>query len=238
LSENPLLPHAKLRELHALMLRTREFERKQRAKSGSREALLAATAIHLLPGDILCTNDADPSAESLAPLSKSGKLSNHVAPPVELRLQAAAAMARGLQGAGSEGLVLAYATAGAPEVGWRSGLAWAQEARLPLVLACFDATAGAAPRKSPTQKEPLTWATMTRFARQIGLPILAVDGEDAVAVYRVMQESAIRARYGGGPAVIWAVATPPATGLTRSQQPLARLERYLAVRDIKLPPRR
>ncbi len=216
MSENPLLPHAKLRELHALMLRTREFERKQRAKSGSREALLAATAIHLLPGDILCTNDADPSAESLAPLSKS----------------------RGLQGAGSEGLVLAYATAGAPEVGWRSGLAWAQEARLPLVLACFDATAGAAPRKSPTQKEPLTWATMTRFARQIGLPILAVDGEDAVAVYRVMQESAIRARYGGGPAVIWAVATPPATGLTRSQQPLARLERYLAVRDIKLPPRR
>ncbi len=83
----------------------------------------------------------------------------------------------------------------------------------------------------------MTWTGMVRFAKKLGLPILAVDGEDAVAVYRVMQESVIRARYGGGPAVLWAVTTPPGTALTRSRQPLARLEHYLAVRKIKLPRR-
>jgi len=85
--------------------------------------------------------------------------------------------------------------------------------------------------------EALTWAAMVPFAKKLRLPILAVDGEDAVAVYRVMQESVIRARYGGGPAVLWTVTTPPGTALTRGRQPLARLERYLAVRKIKLPRR-
>lgn len=244
--ENPLLPHAKLRELHALMLRTRELERKQRAKLGAREALLAATAIHLLPGDLLCGAAADTTARELAPAApqgKDGKVSGHVAPPLDSRLQAAAAMARGLQGAGTDGLVLAYASAGAAEPGWQAALAWAQKAQLPVILACADATGGAAPRKAAKlpnklKESLLTWSAMERFARQLHLPILAVDGEDAVAVYRVMQESVIRARYGGGPAVLWAVTTPPATALPRSRQPLTRLERYLAVRNIQLPKRR
>jgi pyruvate dehydrogenase E1 component alpha subunit len=244
LSENPLLPHAKLRELHALMLRTRVLERKQRAKLGAREALLAATAVHLLPGDLLCGAAADTTAKELAPVApkdksgKTGKIAGHVAPPVDSRLQAAAALARGLQGAGTDGLVLAYAAAGSPEPGWQAALSWANDAQLPLVLAVVDATGGAVPRTSSRAKEtPLTWATMERFAKRLRLPVLAVDGEDAVAVYRVMQESVIRARYGGGPAVLWAVTTPPATALTRTHQPLARLERYLAVRNIKLPNR-
>jgi pyruvate dehydrogenase E1 component alpha subunit len=235
LSENPLLPHARLKELHALMVRTRELERKQRAKLGAREALLAATAVHLVPGDLLCSVATDTTAEELAPIGKTARLSGHVAPPVESRLQAAAALACGLQASGTDAIVLAYATAGAPEPGWQAALAWAQEAQLPLVLACLDATNGAAPRNSGKLNQPLTWATVNRFTKQHRLPILAVDGEDAVAVYRVMQESVIRARYGGGPAVIWAVTTPPATPLTRSHQPLARLERYLAVRKIALP---
>ncbi len=238
MSENPLLPHARLRELHTLMVRTRELERKQRAKAGAREALLAATAIHLLPGDLLVGTATDTTAEELAPLGKSRKPPGYVAPPVASRLQAAAALARGLQAAGTGGLVLAYATAGITEPGWQAALTWANESQLPLVLAITDATGGAAPRKSSSSKEALTWATMSRFAKQLRLPILAVDGEDAVAVYRVMQESVIRARYGGGPAVIWAPITPPATPLTRGHQPLARLERYLAVRDIKLPAKR
>lgn len=238
MSENPLLPHAKLRELHTLMLRTRELERKQRAMLGAREALLAATGIHLLPGDLLCAVESDTTAETLAPMDKAGKTLGHVSPPVDSRLQAVAALARGLQAAGTDGIVLAYTSVGSEEPGWQAALAWANESQLPVVLVCQDATGGSVPRKSTKQKEPLTWATMTRFAKQISLPILAVDGDDAVAVYRVMQESVIRARYGGGPAVIWAVTTPPSTTLTRSQQPLARLESYLKVRNIALPRRR
>ncbi len=234
MSENPLLPHARLRELHALMLRTRDLERKQRTKLGAREALLAATAMQLLPGDLLCSSAADTTAEALSPIGKTGKIPGHVAPPVDSLLQAAAALARGLQAAGTDGLVLAYATAGAPEPGWQAALSWSHQARLPLILACADATGGTTPRKSAKPKEaPLTWAAIEKFAKQLHLPILAVDGEDAVAVYRVMQESVIRARYGGGPAVLWSIITPPATTLTRTHQPLARLERYLAARNIK-----
>jgi pyruvate dehydrogenase E1 component alpha subunit len=242
LPENPLLPHAKLRELHKLMLHTRELERKQRAALGAREAVFAATAMQLQPGDLLCGTAVDSTLEELAPATKTkpkaGKLSGYVAPPLDSRLSAAAALARGLQGAGTDGLVLAYAAAGASEPGWQQALTWAHQAQLPLILACVDATGGKAPRGASTAKAaPLTWATLVPFAKKLHLPILAVDGEDAVAVYRVMQESVIRARYGGGPAVLWAVTTPPGAALTRSRQPLARLERYLAVRNIKLPRR-
>jgi hypothetical protein len=60
LPENPLLPHRKLRELHALMLRCRELDRKNKiALPGAREALLSATAIHLQAGDLLCAQPGD-----------------------------------------------------------------------------------------------------------------------------------------------------------------------------------
>jgi pyruvate dehydrogenase E1 component alpha subunit len=65
----------------------------------------------------------------------------------------------------------------------------------------------------------------------VQLPYFPVDGEDAVAVYRVMQETSARARAGGGPSVIWAMLS--ATRLTPRQQPLRRLEAYMAARDIR-----
>ncbi len=69
--ENPLLPHRKLRELHALMLRCRDLERKQKlSQFASREALLAATSIHLLPGDLLSAGPLDQTASHLAPEAK------------------------------------------------------------------------------------------------------------------------------------------------------------------------
>lgn len=239
MSENPLLPHAKLRELHTLMVHTRELERKRRSALGAREAVLAATAMQLQPGDLLCGTEADTTMEELAPPAKTEKTSGYIVPPLESRLSAAVALARGLQGAGTDGLVLTYAAAGTSEPGWQQALSWAHEEQIPLILTCVDATGGKAPRGASSAKAALlTWAAMVRFAKKLHLPILAVDGEDAVAVYRVMQESVIRARYGGGPAVLWAVTTPPGTALARSRQPLVRLERYLAVRNIKLPRRR
>ncbi len=81
----------------------------------------------------------------------------------------------------------------------------------------------------------MDYASMSRFAKRIKLPILTVDGEDAVAVYRVMQESVLRARFGGGPAILWAVMTPLRASSPkppRSSQPIARLESYMKARDI------
>ena len=132
--------------------------------------------------------------------------------------------------------------------GTYTALEWAHAAQLPLLLCCADATGGKLPRAGASKQDPaLTWTNLSRFAKKLRLPVFAVDGEDAVAVYRVMQESVIRARDGalgvrslrvghdadgGGPAVLWAVLSPqPPTGL---QRPLARLRSYLESRRISL----
>ncbi len=245
--ENPLLPHRKLRELRTLMLRIRDLERKQKTTTTFREALLAATSMHLLPGDLLSARTDDLTAAQLAP---SGKIrpeekkprTSGAFPPVDsipTRLALAAAAARALQSAGTDGLVLAYTHAGAIEPGWLPSLEWAQKAQLPLLLACADPTSGLAPRSAKKPTNPtLDYATITRLSARIKLPIVTVDGEDAVAVYRVMQESVIRARMGGGPAVIWAMMSRSihTAKLPRSAQPIARLEHYLTARKISFTP--
>ncbi len=244
MSENPLLPHSKLRELHTLMLRCRSLERARKTRGAAREALLAATSIQLLPGDLVSAPKGDGTVQHLAPEAKSRAAGGSIAAgglvetvSADARLLMSAAAARGLQAAGSDGLVLAYCKAGGNEPGWKQALEWAQGAQLPLLVACADATGGAASRAGKRQ-EPLTYAAMVRFARRLKLPVLTVDGEDAVAVYRVMQESVLRARMGGGPAVLWAAMTPaPAMGgAPLSALPVARLRGYMTARKISLKP--
>jgi pyruvate dehydrogenase E1 component alpha subunit len=243
LSENPLLPHSKLRELHALMLRCRALERKQKTLGGAREALLAATSIHLLPGDLLSAEGVDSVAGQLAPEAKKSNPEGSVIGGAAAggRMLRCAAAARGLQAAGAEGLVLALARAGGVgrggvEPGWSAALEWAHLSQLPLLLAVADATAGKPSRGGKRAEPALDFTSMSRVAKRLELPVLTVDGEDAVAVYRVMQESVMRARMGGGPAVLWAVMTPAAEvpKMPRSHQPIVRLEKYLAARKISL----
>ena len=240
LSENPLLPHSKLRELHALMQRCRALERKQKSDGSVREALLAATMIHLLPGDLLSACRGDQVAEKLAPAGKNSRAGGSLigASALDARLRLCAAAARGLQASGTEGVVLAFARAGGVERGWMDALKWAQQSQLPLFVACSDATNGAPSHSGKNAERPLDFVTMSRFAKRLKLPVLTVDGEDAVAVYRVMQESVLRARLGGGPAVLWAVMTPTRSVATMrpSSLPIARLRSYLAARKIPLNP--
>jgi hypothetical protein len=236
LSENPLLPHRKLRELYALMLRCRVLERKQSGGS-AREALLASTLIQLLPGDLLSATAGDVAAGQLAPAAKKPGIGSVVGgAALDARLPLSVAAARGLQAAGNEGLVLAFARAGDAEPGWIAALEWAQASQLPLILACADATNGAASRSLKRREPSLDFVSMSRLAKRLKLPILTVDGEDAVAVYRVMQESVLRTRQGGGPAVLWAVMTPTRSIATMppSSQPIARLRSYLSARKISL----
>jgi hypothetical protein len=240
LSENPLLPHSKLRELHALMVRARGLERKQTPGNAAREALLAATLIQLLPGDIVSGSNGDSVVGKLAPEDKRQRPAGSLlgAPSSEARIEACAAAARGLQAAGADGLLLAFVRAGTIEPRWTSALEWAQASQLPLLVACSDATNGISPAYKKRPEPPLDFANISRLAKRLKLPVLTVDGEDAVAVYRVMQESALRARVGGGPSILWAVMTPARSVATMpaSSQPIARLRSYLAARKIPLHP--
>jgi pyruvate dehydrogenase E1 component alpha subunit len=238
LSENPLLPHRKLSELYLLMLRCRDLERKRKpaqtgVKSGPREAYLAATTMQLLPGDLLCHEAGDESAEILSPVGKTGTLQGSLHTSVKSRLTVCAGAARGMTASASDGLVLAMTRAGMAEPGWQEALLWAHNDLLPLIFLCEDSANGGKGKNA----DILTWAAMETFTRKNRIAITAVDGEDAVAVYRVMQESVIRARTGCGPAVIWAVTSPKTKTLPPNQQPVARMQSYLRVRKINLPKR-
>jgi len=224
------------------MLRCRELEQKHRARNpkfprDAREAVLAATTVHLLPGDQISAAPGDLVAQQLQPAPKAKLPSPGVPPsPTLSRLALAAATAHGLRAAGTDNLVLAFARAGAAEHGWAAALEWAHLNQFPLLLACTDASFTAS-AKIPA-KDALTWHAISRLAARIKLPVLPVDGEDAVAVYRAMQESVIRARYGGGPAVLWTILSPLSAAkpsLPRNLQPIARLNSYLKARKIVLP---
>ncbi len=235
--ENPLLPNRKLRELYALIERCRALDRRH-PHTPAREALLAATTMQLLPGDILCTAPGDATLAKLAPADRAGLVHGGLVTPPNLpfaaKLTTAASMARGQLAAAppdARSLTLAFSIAGTAEPGWQHALSVAHHISLPLLLAVADAVGGATSARKPGEP-PLTWLNMQRLAKKLHLPVFAVDGEDAVAVYRVMQESVLRARAGGGPAVLWAVLSPQRP--SRSDLPLARLRSYLAARRIPL----
>ena len=227
MADNPLLPQARLRELHALMHRIRAADRR-RSKT-AREALLAAALIHLSTGDLVSGRADDATLRGLAPKSAAGDDAHDV--PQSLRIPLCAGAARGMQTAGTDRIAVAFTEAGAPETGWADALRWAHRDRLPFLLIVADNGARSGKRTS-RDTSPLLWPALTRLAHGIHLPHFPVDGEDAVAVYRVIQETSARARSGGGPAVIWAMLS--AERLAPRQQPLKRLAAYMAARGIRL----
>jgi pyruvate dehydrogenase E1 component alpha subunit len=231
LADNPLLPQDRLRELHALMQRIRTLDR--RRSNAAREALLAATLIHLSAGDLVSGETDDRALRELAPKSSAGEDAHDV--PQSLRIPLCAGAARGMQTAGTNRLAVAFVEAGAPENGWEDALRWAHRDRLPFLLIVADTGTNIGRRRARSSARtvaPLLWPELTKLGRNLHLPHFPVDGGDAVAVYRVMQETSARARSGGGPSVIWAVLS--AERLAARQQPMKRLEAYMVARKIRL----
>ena len=228
MADNPLLPRNRLRELYALMRRVRATDRR-RTKS-AREALLAATLIHLSAGDLVSGRAEDATLRALAPKSKAGEDAHDV--PQSLRIPLCAGSARGMQTAGTDRIAVAFTDAGTPETGWADALRWAHRDRLPFLLIVADDGTRVSSKASSRNAPALLWPELTKMAHSIHLPHFPADGEDAVAVFRVVQETSARARSGGGPSVIWAMLS--SEQLAPSEQPLKRLEAYMATRGIGL----
>lgn len=228
MADNPLLPQDRLRELHALMQRIRTMDR--RRSKAAREALLAATLIHLSAGDLVSGLPDDRTLQELAPKSSAGEDAHDL--PQNLRIPLCAGAARGMQTAGTDHLTSAFVEAGSTETGWADALRWALRDRLPFLLIVADNGTTAVGRRSSRTAAPLLWPEITKLGKSLHLPHFPVDGEDAVAVYRVMQETSARARSGGGPSVIWGMLN--SERLSPGQQPVKRLEAYMAARGIRL----
>ncbi len=237
LPENPLLPNAKLKELYALMQRVRTLTPRNSAAPRS-EAILAATLMHVEPGDFVSPPPGTSvpallAAERTTPRTRKKSTAQipHTPLPAHQRLAPVAGIAHGLKLSGAGRFVLYYTDANPStartESGWAEALSYATRAELPLLLVCADSTGG----HRISNPAAFSWPSMSTLAKQLRFPVLTVDGSDAVAVYRVMQESANRARLGDGIAVLWCVLPRPGT-TSAATDPLRTMRRYLAARNL------
>ncbi len=105
---------------------------------------------------------------------------------------------------------------------WKRALGAAGEQELPMIFVAL-----------PDSREGSSMAEgeLAERARSWGVPGFPVDGSDAVALFRVMQESLLRGRTGGGPALLECIAfAQPGEGLR--EDPLERLTELLLAKGV------
>ena len=210
--ENPLIRNARMREMYVAMVEGRMLAKHlRRASAGlgkGLEACWVATAIDLRDGDLTSDAGAGPvpgyvrnGERSKAKVLKAALAAGPVAgrldavdDPVE-RLWCAVGAGLALKAAVLEegetrGVVVAYARAGELKAAeWKRVLAGAKDAPVVFVLL-------------PDEGDS---AAVAELAGKCGVPGIPVDAADAVAIYRVAQESIVRARADGVAALIAAV---------------------------------
>lgn len=257
--ENPLVPNAKLRQMYTLMLEARTLEEalaKRAAAKGKKrivnirgqEAVRVSTAIELgaedLVSDVAATagmglilgGDAasllremarprTDGSKALRKLGVSRMLQAVETPEERLRLALGAALA--LKAQGRQGVMLAYANKGEiNSATWRRVLGMAAKLELPIIFVVL-------PQRG-ARKADADLAEVCDDARAAGVPGIPVDACDAVALYRVAQESLGRTRSGDGPVLIESVGWPAKMG-GGADDPLEHLQESLLARRICKP---
>ncbi len=236
--ENPLVPHETLRQMYLKMLHARLLTKHLAGKAKTRlpasvhgqEACRASVAQGLVQGDLVADSQPGPLMSLMLGAKPSGLLQKKpVTPPSSLlpfldaaddRLNATLGAAFALKHLGRAGVAVVFVEQ--DEAGsklWRRSLTVAAQQELPVL---FIALAGA--RHDGR-------ARLTAVAHASGSAGIAVDAADAIAFYRVVQESMIRLRTSGGPVLIEAIAFRPDTkSKTLSPDPVAVMRQCLIQR--------
>jgi TPP-dependent pyruvate/acetoin dehydrogenase alpha subunit len=259
--ENPLIPNSKLRQLYTSMVEARLLDRhlaklQRRLKPAKRlestfgqEACRVATAIELKAGDLISERSpspvtrlilgADPGSvlRDLALKQKNTRkrtttrrrqaegiakqLPSITDAAERLRTAMGAALALKLSAPGH--VVVAYADHRELRVrDWRTILTSAAKLELPVIFVVLPA--------APKRK---TAADMIICAKvgSTGVPCIPVDSADAVALFRVTQESLGRTRGGDGPVLIECLAYRERNQTTQ-HDPLVQMKRFLLQRKV------
>jgi TPP-dependent pyruvate/acetoin dehydrogenase alpha subunit len=253
--ENPLMPNVKLRQIYRAMVRLRTLARALPAggrKGLGMEAVLVSTSVDLGPGDFVSDAIGGGVVEFLRGAGLVGALGGKktkrgtvagcgaaarlpggigVAERIWAALGAAAALKAAWAQAkvaakaaeatpGERGVVVVYTRAGEiPAAVWRKALTFAVEQELPVVFVVL-------PVRGARGGE------VTALAQQCRAPGIPVDADDAVAIYRVAQESIGRARVGGGAALIECVPFVLGSKGNKAGDAIAGLECYLLQRKV------
>lgn len=257
LHENPLVSNQKLKQLYVAMVEARTLDecaarlakaRKRRLTSTfGQEACRVSTAIELGDGDLVSdTQDgvvmkriAGASAGSLLrrlDAIRSGAktrpsrsaLPDNAARQLPWvadagdRLRMVLGAALSLKTLGRSNLVVAYVfNREVPEAVWRRILELAAKLELPIVFIALPEAAGARSGRSLSAK-----------AQACGVPGFPVDASDAVALYRVAQESIGRARGDGGPVVIECMAHSQPGDRNSLCDPISQMRSFMLGRKV------
>jgi hypothetical protein len=219
-----LISDEKLLALYAALLKCRMISRRTRSEASL--AVSVGVAIDLLPGDSLAASGAGAITRFVKSRFAEGDslrriLNAHTTRRVSgaAALKAALRKARvnkGAKGQGKKSANIAVALcedSSAPARIWRESLREAASKRLPILFVCCaaDETGGV---QSLVPK--------SRF------PVVVVDSNDVVAMYRVASEAIAHARRGNGPTLI--VCQPwlqSARHAAHDHDPILNMEKYL-----------
>ena len=236
--ENPLIPHPRLQQIYVALLEARLLNAAiKRSRLPLRktiltghEACIAASALQLTSADWIAPATGDAIARSLhhQPLADVLRIfgaPSSIAPaniiaPAGLAYQDWAvangvALAANVAASAERSVVLAYSGPRSHlSMACLNPLGYAAKHNLPIVFVSFAGLNG-----------PIIAPELPAFAQASGVPAFPVDGNDPVAVYRVAQESILRARTGGGPSFI--DCRTFIDGSKKPQDPLRFMEKYL-----------
>jgi TPP-dependent pyruvate/acetoin dehydrogenase alpha subunit len=255
-----LISDAKLKQLYATMVHCRLLtERACRLRGQSRPADLYAAAMGQEAIATGCVVDLRPedtialaAQNSIANLVKGVSLDEIVAqmyarrtghgqspniimpsPTQGTQLSVVTSVALANKRKKKGNIVVAFADKATATLGcWHEGLALAAKKSLPIIFVIEDNPwtdlAGSTVSEDSNEK-----------ARNYGFPIIAVDANDVVAVYRVAYESVERVRQGGGPVLVEAkpyrLHSPTKRHVAtwrKERDPLAHMERYLKAKGL------
>jgi TPP-dependent pyruvate/acetoin dehydrogenase alpha subunit len=243
----PASNHELLRRLYTSMLRCRKLnERAQRLAAGcdcpadsdfalGHEAIVAGATLELGPEDTLVASPANFGSQIVrgtqwsAAVRKNGDQvgigiagGGSMGSLDPFNLGTGIALAHRLEKTRNVVVALSAEDTASPERLYQA-MKFAGTHKLPIiyVLGCKSAFGTAAARRLPALEE------ISLMTRGCGFPAVIVDGNDAVAVWRVTQESIHRARNGAGPTLIECE-----TRFTQYEDPLAHLEHYMRKRGM------
>jgi TPP-dependent pyruvate/acetoin dehydrogenase alpha subunit len=212
-----LIPNTRLLALYAAMAQARAVAEKSRAelprqrvpKSShfldsilGHEAAVAGAAIDLKAHDTLVPTLWPDGA------LKAINSSVSVAPTLSAAIRSALAQKNNRQ------ITLIFSSAkSSAQPAWHKALTVAAENRLPILFLSLNYSSS-----PPSSQAP--------FLKPEHLPVITVDGNDVVAVYRVATESMTYARKGRGPTLIDFSLSIPG-------DPLKNMEQYLALKGLR-----
>jgi len=260
-----LISDAKLQQLYATMVQCRMLtERACRlrgeprsaalyAASMGQEAMATGCAIDLQPDDTiaLAPHNSIASLVKGVPLDKlvaqmyaHAESPNIIMPSATQGSQLGRATSAALTNKQKKksNVVIVFSDKATTTLGsWHEALALAAKKSLPIIFVVEDNPwAGAARFKASDDEKELTGK-----AQCYGFPIITVDANDVVAVYRVAYESVERVRQGGAPVLVegkpYRLYSPTKrrganSAARRSERdPLIHMERYLRTKGLFTP---